>query len=208
MPANELVRTHGVGTLRAAIAFSQCGVRWHALDLLEDVDTGSPPFRRRQALDRAGKWLGTLPPRLALEQEDAVAAVAERCGYSITAVQRAFRARYWNDLEVERGRRVDAHRSLSLPTSRAGAGPLSCDRLHKASEVAELLTVHVRTVLPLRLALEQEDTVRSVSRGCGCSPEAVERSLLSFGARRKRLRPGRDCACGTGTLKMEWRNRP
>lgn len=35
------------------------------------------------------------PPRLALEQEDAVRAVAERSGYSPAAVERAFRARYW-----------------------------------------------------------------------------------------------------------------
>jgi transcriptional regulator GlxA family with amidase domain len=36
-----------------------------------------------------------LPPRLALEQEDALRAVAQRCGYSPPAVERAFRARYW-----------------------------------------------------------------------------------------------------------------
>lgn len=50
---------------------------------------------RRAALGRAGAWLGRLSPRLALEQEDAVRAVAERSGYSPAAVERAFRARYW-----------------------------------------------------------------------------------------------------------------
>jgi hypothetical protein len=44
-----------------------------------------------------GGWLGTLPARLALEQEDAVKAAAERCGYSPDAAQRALRARYWRE---------------------------------------------------------------------------------------------------------------
>jgi hypothetical protein len=51
---------------------------------------------RRAALARAGNWLGTLPPRLSLEQEDAVRRVADQCGYSRTAVERAFRERFWN----------------------------------------------------------------------------------------------------------------
>ena len=38
-----------------------------------------------------------LATRLALEQEDALNAAAERCGYSPDAVQRAFRARYWSE---------------------------------------------------------------------------------------------------------------
>jgi hypothetical protein len=42
-------------------------------------------------------WLGSLPPRLSVEQEDAVRVVAERCGYSPEAVKRAFRARFWRD---------------------------------------------------------------------------------------------------------------
>ena len=54
---------------------------------------------RRAALARAGEWLGTLPARYALEQEDAVRHVADRCGYSRAAVERAFRARFWNRSE-------------------------------------------------------------------------------------------------------------
>jgi hypothetical protein len=49
-------------------------------------------------LDRAfaaGGWLGTLPPRRSLEQEDAVRVLAERCGYPPVAVERAFDVRYW-----------------------------------------------------------------------------------------------------------------
>jgi hypothetical protein len=38
--------------------------------------------------------LGTLPPRLALEQEDAIRLIAEQCGYSAEATTRALRARW------------------------------------------------------------------------------------------------------------------
>ena len=52
--------------------------------------------QRREALARAGAWLGSLPPRLALEQEDAVERVAERCGYCARGCDCArFRARFW-----------------------------------------------------------------------------------------------------------------
>ncbi|MDQ3163382.1 MAG: hypothetical protein M3Q92_11225, partial [Actinomycetota bacterium] len=47
------------------------------------------------ALSRAGEWLGSLPARLSLEQEDAVGVISERCGYSPPAVRRAFQARFW-----------------------------------------------------------------------------------------------------------------
>lgn len=99
---DELVRTRGVDALRAAIASRQCGFLWHAVELLEGIDAASLPDRRRQALARAGTWLGTLPPRLALEQEDAIAAVAGRCGYSPEAVERAFRVRFWSAPEHRR----------------------------------------------------------------------------------------------------------
>ncbi len=75
----------------------ECGVTWRANELLGDVASTAPLVARRDALARAGAWLGSLPPRLALEQEDAVRAVAERCGYSVEAVQRAFRARFFRD---------------------------------------------------------------------------------------------------------------
>lgn len=99
---DELVRTTGVDSLRAAIATRQCGFVWRTLELVGDVDAGASLERRKRALGRTGDWLGTLPPRLALEQEDAVAAVAERCGYSVEAVQRRFRAHYWKTVGAER----------------------------------------------------------------------------------------------------------
>jgi hypothetical protein len=59
------------------------------------VRADSAPVARREALARAGAWLGTLTARLSLEQEDAVHVVAEASGYSPAAVERAFRARFW-----------------------------------------------------------------------------------------------------------------
>jgi DNA primase len=74
----------------------ECGIAWRAQDLLDGVTTESAPLDRRDALGRAGRWLGALPERYALEQEDAVRVLAERCGYSSEAIERAFRARFWN----------------------------------------------------------------------------------------------------------------
>jgi hypothetical protein len=75
-----------------------CGVVWRALEFARGVDRASPLQARRNALAAAGAWLGTLPSRLSLEQEDAVSAVAEQCGYSPEAATRTFRARFWGDL--------------------------------------------------------------------------------------------------------------
>lgn len=74
---------------------AECGIAWRAGELLQGVIPDSDREERRQALSRAGTWLGTLPPRLALEQEDAVRTASEQCGYSVPAVERAFRARFW-----------------------------------------------------------------------------------------------------------------
>jgi hypothetical protein len=73
----------------------ECAIGWRARDLLVGVTPQSLPLSRRDALARAGAWLGSLPARYALEQEDAVRTVADRCGYSPDAVERAFRARFW-----------------------------------------------------------------------------------------------------------------
>jgi hypothetical protein len=62
----------------------------------------SPAPERRAALVRAGRWLGTLPPRLALEGEDAICLVAEQSGYSAEAVTRSFRARFWQAPDRDR----------------------------------------------------------------------------------------------------------
>lgn len=93
---DALVRQRGVGAWSNVLASQACGITWRAEEFLGAVNGGSSQTERREGLAQAGEWLGTLPPRLALEQEDAVRAVAVRCGYSPEAVERAFRARYWS----------------------------------------------------------------------------------------------------------------
>jgi DNA primase len=95
---DELVRQRGVKAWDGLLEARTCGIAWRAHDLA-GVTRDAPVSERRAALARAGRWLGRLPPRLALEQEDALRAVAERCGYSPPAVERAFRARYWSNPE-------------------------------------------------------------------------------------------------------------
>jgi len=92
-----LVRAGGIQAWQAVLEQRECGIAWRALELLADTNPDSPATIRREALTRAGAWLGPLPARLTLEQEDAVSAVAARCAYSPEAVQRAFRARYWSE---------------------------------------------------------------------------------------------------------------
>lgn len=89
------VLTRGVAAWRALLEERECAVAWRACEHLAGVSEASARETRRDALARVGRWLGSLPPRFALEQEDAVQAAAERSGYSADAVQRAFRARYW-----------------------------------------------------------------------------------------------------------------
>jgi len=79
-----------------------CGVAWRAHEFAGTVRPDSPAPDRRAALARAARTLGTLPPRLALEQEDAIHAIAERCGCSSEAVTRSFRARFWIPPQRER----------------------------------------------------------------------------------------------------------
>ena len=92
---DELIRIRGGEAWPAVLRAGRCGFAWRAIQLLEGVTPERGEAPRRAALARAGSWLGTLPPRLALEQEDAVRAVAKQTGYSTEAVGRAFRARYW-----------------------------------------------------------------------------------------------------------------
>ena len=92
---DELVCGRGVEAWSGVLRTGGCGIAWRAMELLAGVTPASSEATRRAALSRAGSWLGTLPARLALEQEDAVRAVARQTGYSAEAVERAFRARYW-----------------------------------------------------------------------------------------------------------------
>ena len=96
---DAFVREHGIEKFRALVAQADCAISWHALELTRGVTPQHDTPSRRAALARAGSWLGTLPARLSLEQEDAVRRVADQCGYSQAAVERAFRARFWDGAE-------------------------------------------------------------------------------------------------------------
>jgi DNA primase len=72
------------------------GVTWRALELTGPLDQQHSQIARRAALGRAASWLGTLPPRLAVEQTAALNIVADTLGHDREAVQRTFRARYWH----------------------------------------------------------------------------------------------------------------
>ncbi|MBA2475867.1 MAG: toprim domain-containing protein, partial [Actinobacteria bacterium] len=91
-----LVRSQGTDAWRTLLTKRECGIVWRAGQLVADVEPNGSLDERREGLSRAGTWLGALPARLSLEQEDAVRAVAKRCGYTVEAVERAFRARYWS----------------------------------------------------------------------------------------------------------------
>jgi Toprim domain len=93
------VREHGTARFRELVAGAACAVTWRALELTNGVSPDDPVAARRAALGRAGRWLGSLPPRLSLEQEDAIGQVADRCGYSRVAVERTFRARFWESAD-------------------------------------------------------------------------------------------------------------
>jgi len=97
---DELIRKRGPTAWSELLDARRCGIAWRAHQLAA-VRSDASLTDRRAALARAGRWLGTLPPRLALEQEDALHSIAQRCGYSSAAVQRAFHARYWNLRERE-----------------------------------------------------------------------------------------------------------
>jgi DNA primase len=109
---DEFVRANGVGRFAELVDGAECAVTWRALELVDGVSSQEAPGTRRAALARAGRWLGTLPARLSLEQEDAVRRVADQCGYSRVAVERAFRARFWSEPSTSRshGRDLVAER--------------------------------------------------------------------------------------------------
>ncbi len=104
---DELVRVRGPAAWHAPVKTRTCGIAWRAHELAA-VTRDSPIAERRAALARAGRWLGGLPSRLALEQEDALRAVADQCGYSVGAVERAFQARFFREVRIERDRPTPA----------------------------------------------------------------------------------------------------
>jgi DNA primase len=103
---DELLRQRGVAAWHELLEARTCGIAWRAHELVP-VTPESPVSERRTGLARAGRWLGTLPPRLALEVEDAIRAASERSGYDPVAVQRAFHAKFWA-AAPERGEREPA----------------------------------------------------------------------------------------------------
>lgn len=115
---DAFVRDRGVDAWLEVLEKRECAIAWRAHELLVGVTPPSLPLARRDALARAGAWLGSLPARYALEQEDAVRAVAQRCGYSPEAVERAFRARFWTEKSravepVRQPERMSPGRSLT-----------------------------------------------------------------------------------------------
>jgi Toprim-like len=105
---DELVRARGPAAWHELVKTRTCGIAWRAHELTA-VTRDSPIAERRAGLARAGRWLGGLPPRLALEQEDALHAVADQCGYSATAAERAFQARFFREVKIERDRPTPAN---------------------------------------------------------------------------------------------------
>jgi hypothetical protein len=108
---DAFVRDRGVDAWLEVLGKRECAVGWRARDLVAGITPQSLPLARRDALARVGAWLGSLPARYAIEQEDAVRAVAHRCGYSPEAVMRAFAARFWSP-EPSRG--MDSDRGVGL----------------------------------------------------------------------------------------------
>lgn len=107
---DALIRRKGLDGWKELLESRECGVAWRAKEILAEISPAAAIAERREALRRAGTWLGTLP-RLAIEQEDAVRTVAARTGYTPDAVGRAFRARYWDDGQIERTRQPELEQS-------------------------------------------------------------------------------------------------
>jgi len=91
----EIICSRGADIWQATATAPMCAVTWQALDLTGPISAGNSQLTRRAGLARAGKWLGSLPSRLAIEQDAVLDAVAESLNYDSRAVCRAFRARYW-----------------------------------------------------------------------------------------------------------------
>ncbi len=133
------MRKDGIDAWRKLIKHRECGIAWRAQQIVGDVSPDAPVDRRRHALGRAGSWLGSLPPRLSLEQEDAVKIIAERCGYSTEAAQRAFRAKFFRDV-MPISEESPAQQLIATSTASrraASATPLQRDRL-LVDQVSEL----------------------------------------------------------------------
>jgi DNA primase len=114
---DEYVRAHGVDRLRELVRDAECAVTWRTFDRMRHLQPDSPQRERRAALADVGKWLGTLPPRLALEVEDAIVAASVRTGYDPQAVERAFHAKFWATDRERREPRRALHPTRELDRS-------------------------------------------------------------------------------------------
>jgi DNA primase len=63
---DDFIRDRGPDAWHELLATRTCGIAWRAHELAPGISRESPAAERRAALARAGRWLGTLPPRLAL----------------------------------------------------------------------------------------------------------------------------------------------
>ncbi len=84
-------------------------ITWRALDRAHGVTPDSSFERRRAALVHAGGWLGSLPPRLSLEQEDAIRAVQAH-GERMRVNAPGFRQSILQD--ADRNRRLEVNETL------------------------------------------------------------------------------------------------
>lgn len=90
--AGDVLRRDGIDGWNRLTPEATCGIEWRAVGLYE---TACATEGRRAGLAAAGRWLGRLPERLAIEQDVALQTVSGRDGKDADAVRRAFRARYW-----------------------------------------------------------------------------------------------------------------
>jgi hypothetical protein len=114
---DEYVCKHGIDAFRTLIGHSECGLTWRTVDRLRHLEPDSPQRERRAALADVGRWLGTLPARLALEVEDAIRGASERSGYEPIAIERAFRAKFWDPEPEPRDREPALHPTRELDRS-------------------------------------------------------------------------------------------
>lgn len=77
----DLIRTSGGDAWRTAATAPCCAITWRALDLTGSTASTGTELGRRAGLAKAVAWLGTLPPRLAIEQTSALDVAASTLGY-------------------------------------------------------------------------------------------------------------------------------
>ena len=113
----EQVRRYGAGRHCELVRDAECGVARCTFDRMRHLEPDNPPRERRAALGDVGMWVGTLPPRLALEVADAIWAASERSGADTKAVERSFHAKFWSAAPERRERERALHPTRELDHS-------------------------------------------------------------------------------------------